>query len=228
MIYTGFYIILALFLIKKFSKISKINLGIIMGLMIPDLGILFKYLNFYSEFHGTILHSVIFALFLFVTLLIISEISDRIIDKKIINGVFMGILIHIFLDLVISGEGILFYWPLPIEPIHSLFEFKLTYELLYILSCLQFLLLRYFGYKLNDMLIRMRYLEGNCCKNINIISKWMKYQSILFILFSTMFFLNIKFSIAFIDFSIFSSLLIALYFSYNIKVIFNKEKIIEL
>ena len=140
----------------------------------------------------------------------------------------MGILIHIFLDLVISGEGIIFYWPLPIEPIHSLFEFKLTYELLYILSCLQFLLLRYFGYKLNDMLIRIRYLEGNCCKNINIISKWMKYQSILFILFSTMFFLNIKFSIAFIDFSIFSSLLIALYFSYNIKVIFNKEKIIEL
>ena len=140
-----------------------------MGLMIPDLGILFKYLNFYNEFHGTILHSVIFALFLFVTLLIISEINTRIIDKKIINGVFMGILIHIFLDLVISGEGIIFYWPLPIEPIHSLFEFKLTYELLYILSCLQFLLLRYFGYKLNDMLVRIRYLEGNCCENINTI-----------------------------------------------------------
>ena len=71
-------------------------------------------------------------------------------------------------------------------------------------------------------------VEKYQCKNINTISKWMKYQSILFILFLTMYFLNIKFSIAFIEFSIFSSLLIALYFSYNIKVIFNKEKIIEL
>ena len=139
----------------------------------------------------------------------------------------MGILIHVFLDLMVSGQKILFYWPLPIRPIDSFFEFKLTYEFLYILSCLQFMLLRYFGYKLNDMLIRVRYMSGNCCKNINTISKWMKYQSILFTLFLIMYFLNIKFSIVFIEFSIFSSLLIALYFSYNIKVIFNKERIIE-
>ena len=39
MIYTGFYIISALFIINKFSTFSKINLGIIMGLMIPDLDI---------------------------------------------------------------------------------------------------------------------------------------------------------------------------------------------
>ena len=75
MIYTGFYIIAALFIIKKFSNISKINLGIIMGLMIPDLGIFLKYLNLYKDYHGTIFHSIIFALILFALLLIISELG---------------------------------------------------------------------------------------------------------------------------------------------------------
>ena len=58
MIYTGFYIILALFVINKLSTFSKINLGIIMGLMIPDLDIFFKYLNFNNSFHGGIFHSI--------------------------------------------------------------------------------------------------------------------------------------------------------------------------
>jgi len=227
MIYTGFYIIAALFIIKKLSNISKINLGIIMGLMIPDLGIFFKYLNFYKEHHGTIFHSIIFALILFALLLIISEFNSKIIDKKVVNGIFMGILIHLFLDLILANNKILFYWPLPIEAITPILKFELKYEFLYILSCLQFLLLRYFGYRLNHMIVKYKHVSKYSCKNINTISKWMQYQSILFVAFSLMFFLNIKFSIQLMEFCIFSSLLVALYFSYNIKVIFNKERIIE-
>ena len=155
--------------------------------------------------------------------LIISEFNSKIIHRTIVNGLFIGILIHIFIDIFLSGGKILFYWPLPINAIDSLFKIDLNYELLYILSCLQFLLLRYFGYKLNLMLIKMKYLNGNCCKSINSISRFMKYQFILFLLFLMMFVFKIKFSIALIDFSIFSSLLVALYFSYNIKEIFNKD-----
>ena len=227
MIYTGFYIIAALFIIKKFSNISKINLGIIMGLMVPDLGIFLKYLNLYQDYHGTIFHSIIFALFLFALLLIISEFKNKIIEKKIANGIFMGVLIHICLDLVIANDQILFYWPLPIEAINPLLKFELQYELLYILSCFQFIVLRYFGHRLNDVIIKYKHINKNSCKNINIISRWMQYQSMLFIVFLLMFFMNIKFSMQMIEFCIFSSLLIALYFSYNVKVIFNKEKIIE-
>jgi len=87
--------------------------------MIPDLGIFFKYLNFYKEYHGTIFHSIIFALILFALLLIISEFNSKIIDKKVVNGIFMGILIHIFLDLILANNKILFYWPLPIKAMPS-------------------------------------------------------------------------------------------------------------
>ena len=148
MIYTGFYIISALFVINKLSTFSKINLGIIMGLMVPDLDIFFKYLNFNNNFHGGVFHSIFFSTLVFIILLIISELKDvhttnsKVIHRTIVNGIFMGILIHIFLDILLSGGKILFYWPLPIEPIDSLFKINLNYELLYILSCLQFLLER--------------------------------------------------------------------------------------
>ena len=66
MIYTGFYIISALFVINKLSTFSKINLGIIMGLMIPDLDIFFKYLIFNNDFHGGIFYSIIFSTLLFI------------------------------------------------------------------------------------------------------------------------------------------------------------------
>ena len=229
MIYTGFYIISALFVINKLSTFSKINLGIIMGLMVPDLDIFFKYLNFNNNFHGGVFHSIFFSTLVFIILLIISEFKDvhttnsKVIHRTIVNGIFMGILIHIFLDILLSGGEILFYWPLPIKPIDSLFKINLNYELLYVLSCLQFLLLRYFGYKMNSMLIKMKSLNRNHCKSINTISRFMKYQFVLFLSFLMLFILNIQFSIALIDFSIFSSLLIALYFSYNIKEIFNKD-----
>ena len=103
MIYTGFYIISALFIINKLSTFSKINLGIIMGLMIPDLDIFFKYLNFNSDFHGGIFHSIFFSTLVFIILLIISEFNSKIIHRTIVNGLFVGILIHIFLDIFLSG-----------------------------------------------------------------------------------------------------------------------------
>ena len=81
MIYTGFYIISALFIINKFSTFSKINLGIIMGLMIPDLDILFKYLYDGNNFHGGIFHSIFFYTLIFIKLLIVSEFNRKIIDR---------------------------------------------------------------------------------------------------------------------------------------------------
>ena len=79
MIYTGFYIISALFVINKLSTFSKINLGIIMGLMIPDLDILFKYLNFNNDFHGGAFHSIFFSTLIFICLLIISEFNNKLV-----------------------------------------------------------------------------------------------------------------------------------------------------
>ena len=100
MIYTGFYIISTLFVIHKYSTFSKSNLGIIMGLMVPDLDIFFKYLALSKNLHGGPLHSIILALIIFIVLLIIHESKKINLSKKIINGFFIGIIAHIFLTFL--------------------------------------------------------------------------------------------------------------------------------
>ena len=226
MIYTGFYIISALFAIHKFSTFSKINLGIIMGLMVPDLDILFKYLNSIPNIHGGPLHSVIFSLLMFTSLLIAREFNRERFNRKIINGLFVGMLIHIFLDILVSGEKILFYWPLPIEGVDSLFKFNLGSELFYVLSCIQFLLFRYSGHRLILILTKTKHIGRFSAKYINTISKFMKIQLVLFIIFLIMMILKIQFSTTLIDFSMLLSISFALYFLNMIKDIFNKELII--
>jgi len=226
MIYTGFYIISALFVIHKLSTFSKINLGIIMGLMVPDLDILFKYLNSATDIHGGPLHSMIFSLLVFISLLMARELNRDRFNRKIINGLFIGMLIHIFLDILVSGEKILFYWPLPIEGVDSLFKFNLGPELFYILSCIQFLLFRYSGYRLILILTKTKHISRFSAKYINTISKFMKIQLLLFLIFLIMLILKIQFSTTLIDFSMLLSISFALYFLNMIKDIFNKELII--
>ena len=226
MIYTGFYIISSLFVIHKFSTFSKINLGIIVGLMLPDLDILFKYLNKSENLHGGPLHSIILALSIFIFLLIISEIKKKYFNKKIINGLFIGIVSHIFFDILISGQKILFYWPLPINPVDSLFNLKISSNTLYILSCLQFLIYRYIGHKLIVLLIDSNFPILNQGKAIHLISTFMKIQFLFFSLFLLLFVLKIKYSILLIDFSMLCSIIFSLYCLYTLKDIFNKEAII--
>ena len=135
-------------------------------------------------------------------------------------------LIHIFFDILISGEKILFYWPLPIEGVSSLFKLNLSSELFYILSCFQFLLFRYSGHRLILILTKTKYLSSHTAKCINIISKFMKIQITFFLIFLIMLILKIQFSTTLIDLSMLLSVLFALYLLYMIKDIFKKELII--
>lgn len=226
MIYTGFYIISTLFVIHKYSTFSKSNLGIIMGLMVPDLDIFFKYLALSKNLHGGPLHSIILALFIFIFLLIIHESKKINLSKKIINGFFIGIIAHIFFDILISGQKISFYWPLPINPVDSLFNFKINSNILYFLSCIQFLIYRYIGHTLVILLVKSNFSISNLAKPIHTISNFMKTQLIFFLLFLFMFIMKIEYSIILIDFSMLCSIIFALYCLYTLKDIFNKEVII--
>ena len=223
MIYTGFYIISILFVIDKFSTFSKINLGIIVGIMLPDLDIFFKYLNSSENLHGGPLHSIIVALSIFIFLLIISEIKKNHFNKKIINGLFIGIISHIFFDILISGQKISFYWPLPINPVNSLFNLKINSNTLYILSCFQFLIYRYIGHRLIILLVESNFPILNQGKSIHLISNFMKIQFLFFLLFLLLFVLKIKYSNLLIDFSMLCSIIFSLYCLYTLKDFFNKE-----
>jgi len=223
MIYTGFYIISSLFVIHKFSTFSKINLGIIVGLMVPDLDIFFRYFNSSENLHGGPLHSIILALTIFIFLLIINEIKKNHFSKQIINGLFIGIIGHIFFDILISGQKISFYWPLPINPVDSLFNLKISSSTQYILSCFQFLIFRYIGHRLIALLIKSNFPILKQGKAIHLISNFMKIQFFFFFSFLLLFLLKIKYSILLIDFSMLCSIIFSLYCLYTLKDIFNKE-----
>ena len=226
MIFTGFYIISSLFVFHKYSTFSKMNLGIVIGLMIPDLDIFFKYFDSSENLHGGPLHSIILALIIFIFLLIIDEIKKNHFGKKIINGLFVGIVAHIFFDILISGQKISFYWPLPINPVDSLFDLKISSNALYIISCIQFLVFRYIGYRLIILLMELNFPILKQGRAIHIISNFMKMQLVFFLFFLLLFVLKIKYSILLIDFSMLCSIIFSLYFLYILKDIFNKDAII--
>ena len=223
--YTGFYIIISLFLILKLSNYTKVNIGLPMGMMIPEIGIALQYLNIYSNFHGSIFHSLLFIFFLFIILLLFKEIVNLNLDNKIINGILFGMILHLLFDIFLSNSAILLYWPLPIAPIEPFNNYLIRNEMLYSIMLLQ-LLLKFYGYKITQILVMGKNLTSKSYSNINLINSWMKYQTLLICTFIVLFILKFNFSFLFMNFSIFSSIIIALYFSWNIKGQIYKEVII--
>ena len=223
MIYTGFYII-AVILVSELYKSIKLNLGIIIGIIIPDLVIFLNYFNFQTSFHGEFSHSIISIILIYIILLIANELLK--INSKIINGIFIGMLLHIAFDIVFSVGIISFYWPLPISPINPLYEINLTTNHLYLIACFQFFTLRVFGHKILFELIKNNNLPSKCYNNINIISKWISLQTFFILLFLLMYILSINFYVDLINFCLLCSLMISVYFLYNIKEITIKEFII--
>tara|TARA_Y100001970_G_scaffold293006_1_gene437159 strand:+ start:1923 stop:2603 length:681 start_codon:yes stop_codon:yes gene_type:complete len=225
MTFIGLYIILFL-LISELYNFNKINLGILIGIIIPDLDLILKYLNIHSLYHGSIMHSIIFILIFYISLLIINELNKKVINNIIINGIFLGMLLHVILDILLSSGFILFYWPLPIPPIKPIYDLYLDNNMLYFLGCIQLLSLRYFGHKMIIKILNKDNPSENFHFNINLISHWMKFQTTILLSFIFMYFFEIEFPLILMDISIFCSILIAAYFLYKIRELTNEDLII--
>lgn len=225
MTFIGLYIIIFL-IISELYNFNKINLGIFIGIIIPDLDLILKYINVHTLYHGSILHSIIFIVLLYLSLLIINELNKKIINNIIINGIFFGMLLHIILDILLSTGSILFYWPLPISAIKPLYEVYLSNNILYLIGSLQIIFLRFFGYKMIMKIINKSDLSKTSYASINLISYWMKVQTTILLLFIFMYFFDVKFSIILMDFCMFSSMLIAIYFLYKTRELTSEDLII--
>ncbi len=225
MTFIGLYIILFL-AISQLYNFNKMNLGILIGIIIPDLDIILKYLNIHPLYHGSIMHSIIFIIIFYIFLLIINELNKKIINKVIINGVFLGMLLHVILDIFISSQSILFYWPLPIQAIESVYNFELNNNALYFLGFIQLLAFRYLGHKMIIKILNKNNYPKNFDFNINIISYWMKFQSAILLSFIFMYFFKIEFSIILMDICIFCSIIVAIYFLYKIRALTDEDLII--
>ena len=225
MTFIGLYIIIFL-IIAELYNFNKINLGIFIGIIIPDLDLVLKYINIHPSYHGSIFHSIIFIVIFNLSLLIINELNKKIINNIIINGIFLGMLLHIILDILLSSGSILFYWPLPIAPVKPFYSLYINNNALYFIGCLQLLSLRYFGHKMIIRIINKNFINKDSYSSINLISYWMKFQTTILLSFIFMYFLEVEFLTILMDLSMFASMLIALYFLYKVRGLTSEDVII--
>ena len=225
MTFVGLYIIIFL-IISELYNFNKINLGILIGIIIPDLDLILKYINIHSSYHGSVLHSIVLIVIIYIFLLIIKELNKKIINNIIINGIFLGMLLHVILDILLSAGFILFYWPLPVSPIEPFYNLYNNNHILYLIGCIQVISLRYFGHKMIMKVINKDATTKNFYFNINLIFYWMKFQTTILLLLIFMYFFGMEFSTILMDFCMFTSMLIALYFLYKIRELTDDELII--
>ena len=226
MIYTGFYII-PIILLSKFYKTIKLNLGIVIGIIIPDLTIFFNYFSLSTHSHGIFSHSIITITVIYITLLISNELISKENKKniKIINGILIGMLIHMMFDIIFAADQIAFYWPLPISSIEPIYKIKLSSNQLYIVALLHFFTLRTYAYVILQELLIAKGIPSKSYNNINLITKFMSLQSIFMLMLLVMYILGISFYVEIINFCLLSSLTLIVYFTYSIKEI-TKEDIV--
>ena len=103
MIITSLYTYIAILNRKKLPNKKWFFPAFLFGLTIPDLDTLaihFKFLNLDSS--NTFGHSIISVLLIYLLTLITYEINKKNKYLNLANGIVLGMLLHIFLDSIIS------------------------------------------------------------------------------------------------------------------------------
>jgi len=97
-------------IIQRLAKINISRLGwglLLLGGLLPDVDYLFGFI-FGENFHRLFTHSLVFVLVSFFVIYVILKMFDL---EKESMYLPIGVLVHIFLDLLIY-PGVLLFWPL--------------------------------------------------------------------------------------------------------------------
>ena len=202
---TGLHTLIAFKFFKKPTNKNWFFYSFLLGSIIPDIDIVINFLyklynliynlsnantyayyinrNYLTNYNLNIFHSIITMILLYLFFLIYYEIKK---NKNILyfaNGLVLGALVHIFIDILFFLRPVQIFWPLSIvgiKPIDLWGSIHLSFNILSTYITLEFIFFRFFGSKLIDIILSQR--DENS-KYILILSKWMKLQGILFIFF---------------------------------------------
>jgi membrane-bound metal-dependent hydrolase YbcI (DUF457 family) len=162
--------------------------SVIIGSLLPDLDIIVVALSsiFYSIeksteiFHRTFSHSFFSLTILYLLFMIWSEVKKSSRLKTIGKGISIGILIHIIVDIFLWFHGVQFLWPLPINEFNLWKSIQIPVVIKNLILSIEFLFFRIYAW----FLIK-QYLSNPVDNGwfINFLTKWMKIESILFIVF---------------------------------------------
>ena len=162
--------------------------SIIIGSLLPDLDIilvaifsLFSTIEKSTEiFHRTFSHSFFSPIIVYLLFMFMSEAKKSTQLKTIGKGITIGILLHIIVDTFLWFHGVHFLWPLPFN------EFNL-WESIHIPAILRNLILsiEFLFFRIYAWFLIKQYLSNPVDHGwfIKFLTKWMKIESILFIIF---------------------------------------------
>ena len=190
--------------------------SILLGSVIPDFDFFFSQVHqiisisvFLNIFNKTFGHSIITVTIAYITLMIIYEVKKRKKYLYIANGITLGMIIHIFWDLVVWNNKIDLFWPLPIEPISTYEQFILSKNIIILLFTIEFIFLRLYTWKTINLILENP-LENK--HYINPLTIWMKTQFYFTIIFFiSSFFIDIYYIYIFFFIGYIPSLAVMIY-----------------
>jgi len=197
---TGLHTLIAFKSFKKPIKKEWFFYSFLLGSILPDIDLITSFLYkiskiivsdathitnryFFINYELNIFHSLITASLLYLIILIYYEIKKNKNILNFANGLIVGILLHIIIDIFLFLRPIQIFWPLNmvgIAPINLWGSIKVPFVVFSIYLALEFVFFRFLASKIIDMIL----LENDSrSKYILVASKWMKLQTYLFIFF---------------------------------------------
>ena len=186
----GLHTLISLKIRRYLPKQNYFFTFFLIGSILPDTDIIIAgILSFFTSIeysvavaHRTFSHSIITTTFLYLCLITLSEFKGNKNIRVIANGIALGIISHILIDLLFWFEGIKLFWPLPISEVniwkHLPFQIPEFFHNLMFL--LEFVFFRLLAYQLIQLLINNPLNQSYYLKPLTL---WMKSESYFFITF---------------------------------------------
>ena len=241
---SGLHTYIAFSLKNKISKKPWFFYSFLLGSILPDIDIILSYLlkikslfqldnfneniyylnsNYWFNYNLSIFHSIITLSLIYLSLLVYYEIKRSKYILNIANGLLLGILLHIIVDIFFFLRPVQILWPLNlinIQPLNIWKQFNIPYFFIILHLSLEFLFFRLLSFQLIEILINNK---GKGKVYLKTLTHIMEVEGILFIIYLIVLqFSNYK-TLYFISYGFFYSLslLIIIYLIYKTRININ-------
>ena len=201
---SGLHTYIAFKLRSKTGKKPWFFYSFLFGSILPDIDIVISYLlkiknllyynnsndniyflnsNYWFNYNLSIFHSIITLSLIYLFLLVYYEVKKKKSILNIANGIFLGISLHILVDILFFFRPVQILWPLhliDIQPINIWGQFNIPYFFISLYLSLEFLFFRLIAFYLTEIVLNNK---GTGNTYIKMLSKMMKIEGILFVLF---------------------------------------------
>ena len=219
----GLHAYIALSLKKKLPAKKWFFVSFLFGSILPDIDGLFIFLSSLiiplnislNIYHRTFTHNIFIVIFLYLFFLIIYEIKKNKSYLYIGNGMMLGMLLHLSIDIFLWFDSIHLFWPLPSNRIDLWSNLSISIWIVKLLMVFEFIFFRLFAWEMTKIVIECPQKNGCYLQSLNY---FMRIQVFFIITFSIIsYFLNESIIYYFFSFYYIPSMIIMIYYVYKLK-----------